>query len=79
MNSMTIMYQARMYSLVAQMEGMIAANQARLREGLSVAYSEDHFTDLSVDFERLAESLAECASYWAEEDVSRFVSLERNY
>ena len=63
MNSMTIMYQARMYSLVAQMEGMITENQSRLRQGLSIGYSEDHFIGISNDLERLAESLAECANY----------------
>ena len=63
MNSMSLMYQARMYSIVAQMEGMIAANKARISDGYALAYTSEDFNEISNDLERVVESLAECVNY----------------
>lgn len=57
MDSIQLMYYARIQALTAVMEGMKAENHSRIQAGHSLAYSEDDFYGLQMDFERIAESI----------------------
>lgn len=58
MTNELLMYQARMYSLVCQMEEMKADNEKAKIEGNPPFWSSDHFRGLANDFDRLAEAVS---------------------
>lgn len=64
MKAEAIMYYARISSLMAEIEGMKAANQKRLHEGYSVAYTEDHFFGIANDLNALADKVASEVGLW---------------
>lgn len=57
-----VMYQCRMYALVAVLEGMKADNAKSAYEGNSPYWSSDHFNGLQSDFEKLSDSIAGLSS-----------------
>jgi hypothetical protein len=60
----SLMYYARISSLMAEIEGMKAANQKRLQEGYSVAYTEDHLFGIANDLNALADKIASEVRLW---------------
>ena len=55
MDSQILMYQARMYSLVCQLESMKADNEKAKVQEDAPYWSSDHFDGLANDFQRLSE------------------------